>query len=43
MKFEHVINGILKYIDKEIYPGMNDLQEISARLVISRLVNNSEK
>ena len=43
MKFERVINGILKYIDNEIYPGMNDLQEISARLVISRLVNNSEK
>ena len=43
MQFEHVINGILKYIDKEIYPGMNDLQEIGARLFISRIVNNSGK
>ena len=43
MQFEHVINGILKYIDKEIYPGMNDLQEIGARIAISRLVNNSGK
>jgi hypothetical protein len=43
MQFEHVINGILKYMDREIYPGMNDLQEIGARIAVSRLVNNSEK
>ena len=43
MQFEHVVSGILKYIDREIYPGMNDLQEIGARIAISRLVNNSGK
>lgn len=42
MKFEKVINGIVKYIDAEIYPAMNDWQEIMARVAVSRMLNSSE-
>ena len=41
-KFERVVDGIVKYIDNEIYPGMNDLQELVARLAVARIVNNEE-
>ena len=42
MRFEKVVNGILKYMDAEIYAGMNDLQEMAARIAVSRLVRNSD-
>lgn len=38
-----VIDGISKYIDSEIYSGMNDIQEFAARVVIGRLINNKEQ
>ena len=40
VKFESVIDGINKYIDKEIYSGLNDLQEFAARLVVGRINSN---
>lgn len=43
MEFERVLNGILKYMDKEIYAGMNDWQEMAARIAVSRLMKNSDK
>ena len=39
---EKVIDGIGKYIDSEIYSGMNDLQEIAARVVIGRVMQNKQ-
>lgn len=39
-EFEKVIDGISKYIDGEIYPNMNDLQEFTARVLIGRLIGN---
>jgi hypothetical protein len=42
MKFEQVLNGVVKYIDKEIYPGMNDWQEMLARIAVSRIIGNTE-
>ncbi len=39
-KFEKVVDGIAKYIDSEIYSGMNDVQELMARIVIGRLIDN---
>lgn len=39
-KFEKVVDGIAKYIDSEIYSGMNDVQELMARIVIGRLIEN---
>lgn len=43
MKFEKVIDGIVKYINIEVYSGMNDWQEVLARIAVSRFVSNSEK
>ena len=41
MEFEKVLNGILKYLNAEIYSGMNDWQEMLARIAVSRLLKNS--
>ena len=41
-EFNEVLHGILRYIDKEVYSGMNDLQEIAARVVIGRIAGNEE-
>lgn len=41
MEFNKVINGIIKYIDREIIPSMNEWQEVVARIAMSRFVNNS--
>lgn len=42
VSYNRVIDGIVRYIDKEVMPGMNDLQEIVARIAIGRLVDNRE-
>ena len=44
MKYEikKVINGLSKYIDAEVYSGMNDLQEMAARVLIGRLLVNED-
>jgi hypothetical protein len=41
-EFEKVIEGISKYINDEIYAGMNDLQEFTARVFIGRFLNNQD-
>jgi hypothetical protein len=40
MEFERVLNGIIKYLNNEIYVGMNDWQEMLARIAVSRIVGN---
>lgn len=40
MEFEKVLNGIMKYLNNEIYSGMNDWQEMLARIAVSRMVGN---
>ena len=42
MSFEKVLNGILRYMNEEIYAGMNDWQEVFARIIVSRIVGNSD-
>lgn len=42
MEFEKVLNGITKYIEREIYAGMNEWQEIFARIAVSRIIGNEE-
>lgn len=42
MNFDRVLNGILKYMDREIFSSMTDLQEFAARLAVTRVVNNSQ-
>lgn len=43
MEFQKVINGILKYLNVKIYSGMNDWQELLARVAVSRMVANSNQ
>lgn len=42
-EFEKVIDGILSYMDSEIFSGMNEWQDFAARVFIGRLVNNQEQ
>lgn len=42
-QFNTVIDGIAKYINNEIISGMNDLQEVMARIAVGRVLNNHEK
>ena len=40
MKYERVIDGIAKYLDREIYPTMNDVQMLIARMAVARLIHH---
>ncbi len=40
MNFDRVLNGIARYLDREIYANMNDWQEVIARLAVSRVLGN---
>lgn len=42
VKFETVVDGINKYLDREIYKNLNDLQEFVARLTVGRINQNAE-
>jgi hypothetical protein len=42
MEFERVLNGILRYLNKEIYSNMEEWQEVVARIAVSRMIGNSE-
>lgn len=41
-EFNKVLYGIVKYIDKEIIPGMNEIQEFSARVIVGRVLHNEK-
>ena len=43
MEFERVIDGILRYINSELLTGMNDWQEMIARIAISRMIGDTSK
>lgn len=45
MKYEldKVLDGIAKYIDDEMYSRMNDFQEFAARVLVGRVLENSEE
>lgn len=42
VKFETVVDGINRYLDREIYKNLNDLQEFVARLAVGRINQNTE-
>lgn len=42
IEFNQVLNGIIKYLNREIYSGMNDWQRVIARVAVSRLIGNRE-
>lgn len=39
-EFDRVIDGLSRYIDAEIYAGMNNWQEMLARIFIGRIIGN---
>lgn len=42
MKFEKVIDGIVEYIEENIYKDMSDWQELLARVAVSRMIGNTD-
>ncbi len=42
IEFNKVMDGIARYLDKEIYSGMNDVQEVVARIAVGRLLGNKD-
>lgn len=39
-EFNRVVDGLSRYIDTEIYSGMNELQEFAARVLVGRVIGN---
>ena len=42
VSFEHVLDGINRYVDREIYSKLNNVQELFMRIVFGRINQNSE-
>lgn len=42
VKFEKVLDAIVRFFNDEIAPGMNDWQEIAARIAIGRIYDNQD-
>lgn len=40
MEFEKVLNGIIRFLNKEIIDQMNSWQEVIARVGMARIINN---
>lgn len=40
--FNYVINGIKRYIEKEIYPRMESMQRVAARFAVARMSSNPD-
>ena len=43
MEFNRVIDGIIRYLNREVFVGLNDWQDIMARVAISRMVGNRDQ
>jgi hypothetical protein len=41
MSFEKVLNGLLRYLNAEVYSKMNSWQEVLARVAVSRMIGNA--
>ena len=42
MKFDKVVDGIVRYINTEIYSGMSEWQEMLARVAVARVIENTD-
>ena len=42
MEFNRVINGIVKYLNREVIPNMNEWQGFVARMGTARILNNTD-
>ena len=43
IEFSKIIDGVARFIDKEIYPGMNDWQEVLARAAVGVTLESSSR
>lgn len=43
MEFEKVIAGIVKYLNKNIFPGLNDWQTVLARSAVARFLRYTDR
>ena len=43
MEFEKVVDGLMKYLDREIFSAMNDWQDVLARMAVARIAGNPAK
>lgn len=41
MSFEKVLNGLLSYLNAEVYSKMSSWQEVLARIAVSRMIGNA--
>lgn len=42
MDFNTVLNGVVRFVDKEVLVSMNPWQEVIARVGMARIINNSD-
>lgn len=42
VEFNRVVDGLLRYINKNVYPNLNDFQEVIARIAVARIAGNPE-
>ena len=42
MQFEKVVDGVMRYLDREIFSKMSPWQEVIARAVVGRYAENTE-
>lgn len=42
MSFERILNGIVRYLNCEVFGKMNEWQEMFARIAVSRLIANPD-
>lgn len=40
--FDRILDGVVRFMNEEIVPGMNDWQEIAARIAIGRIYETKE-
>jgi hypothetical protein len=43
MEFNRAMKGLANYIEKNLYPAMNDAQELMARMFVARTLNSADK
>ena len=42
MEFDRVLDGIIRYLNREVFKGLNDWQDIMARIAVGRMLGNRE-
>lgn len=42
MEFDRVFNGLIRYINKEMFPGFNDVQDVVGRIALRRVIEKKQ-